>query len=63
MRPSPVTTGASSARLRFALEAGCTTITTSTGEAVPGDPQHSYGNIVKSGFAEAYLRENWVPFR
>jgi hypothetical protein len=32
-----------------------------TGEAVPGDPQHSYGNIVKAGFAEAYLRENWVP--
>lgn len=50
-----------SARIRFALEAGCTTITTATGEAVPGDPQHSYGNIRKSGFAEAYLRENWVP--
>lgn len=50
-----------SARIRYALEAGCTTISTMTGEAVPGDPQHSYGNITKSGFEEAYLRENWVP--
>lgn len=39
----------------------CSLICTMTGEAVPGDPQHSYGNIRKNGFAEAYLRENWVP--
>jgi len=50
-----------SKRIRFALANGCTTISTMTGEAVPGDPQHSYGNILKSGFEEAYLRENWVP--
>lgn len=50
-----------SARLEFAFNAGCTVVTTSTGEAVPGDPQHSYSNIMKSGFSEAYLRENWVP--
>ncbi len=50
-----------SARIRHALDSGCSTIATMTGEAVPGDPQHSYGNIMKSGFAEAYLRENWVP--
>ena len=49
------------ARIRFALEQGCETICTMTGEAVPGDPQHSYGNITKNGFEEAYLRENWVP--
>ncbi len=49
------------ARIRFALEQGCETICTMTGEAVPGDPQHSYSNIMKSGFAEAYLRENWIP--
>ena len=48
-------------RIRFAFEQGCETICTMTGEAVPGDPQHSYGNITKSGFAEAYLRENWIP--
>jgi len=52
-----------SARIRFALEQGCRSICTMTGEAVPGDPQHSYSNIQKSGFAEAYLRENWVPSR
>ena len=49
------------ARIRDALDAGCTTIVTMTGEAVPGDPQHSYNNILKRGFAEAYLRENWIP--
>lgn len=48
-------------RLRFALRQGCNMICTMTGEAVPGDPQHSYNNITKNGFEEAYLRENWVP--
>jgi GNAT superfamily N-acetyltransferase len=50
-----------SARLRDAFDQGCHTVVTMTGEAVPGDPQHSYGNILKAGFAEAYLRENWIP--
>jgi GNAT superfamily N-acetyltransferase len=49
------------ARIQDALHAGCNTIVTMTGEAVPGDPQHSYNNILKRGFAEAYLRENWIP--
>jgi GNAT superfamily N-acetyltransferase len=49
------------ARIREALDAGCTTIVTMTGEAVDGDPQHSYSNILRSGFSEAYLRENWIP--
>jgi GNAT superfamily N-acetyltransferase len=49
------------ARISDALAAGCTSIITMTGEAVPGDPQHSYNNILKRGFAEAYLRENWIP--
>ena len=49
------------ARIRFAFEQGCETICTMTGEAVPGDPQHSYSNITRSGFEEAYLRENWIP--
>ena len=31
-----------------------------TGEAVPGDAQHSYSNILRAGFAESYLRENWI---
>jgi GNAT superfamily N-acetyltransferase len=50
-----------STRIAYALAMGCRTIVTMTGEAVPGDPQHSYSNILKSGFAEAYLRENWIP--
>ena len=49
------------ARVRAAGQAGRDLIATETGEAVPGDPQHSYGNILKSGFEEAYLRENWAP--
>jgi GNAT superfamily N-acetyltransferase len=50
-----------SARLELAYELGCSTVATMTGEAVPGDPQHSYSNILRAGFVEAYLRENWIP--
>lgn len=49
------------ARLHAAGKAGCNTIVTMTGEAVPGDTQQSYSNILRAGFTEAYLRENWVP--
>ena len=48
-------------RIRAALEAGCTSIVTMTGEAAAGDEQHSYRNILRAGFKEAYLRENWIP--
>ncbi len=48
-------------RIRAALDAGCSSIVTMTGEAVPGDEQHSYHNIQRAGFEEAYLRENWIP--
>lgn len=48
-------------RIRDALADGCTTIVTMTGEAVPGDEQQSYRNILKAGFDELYLRENWIP--
>jgi GNAT superfamily N-acetyltransferase len=50
-----------STRIQAALDAGCTSIVTMTGEAVPGDEQHSYSNIRRAGFEEAYLRENWIP--
>jgi len=53
--------GILSMRICAALEAGCTSIVTMTGEAVPGDEQHSYRNIQKAGFEETYLRENWIP--
>ena len=48
-------------RIRYARDLGCETICTMTGEAMPNDPQHSYNNILKNGFEEAYLRENWIP--
>lgn len=49
------------ARIHAARESGCESIVTMTGEAVPGDAQHSYRNIERAGFKPAYLRENWVP--
>jgi len=48
------------ARINAARQMGAELIVTETGEAVEGDPQHSYNNILKRGFKEAYLRENWV---
>lgn len=49
------------ARLRKAHELRCSHVFTETGEAMPGDPQHSYGNIQKAGFAESKLRQNFAP--
>lgn len=48
-------------RIEAAVNAGCTRLMTCTGEAVPGDPQHSYHNIEWAGFEPKFLRENWVP--
>ncbi len=53
--------GVLSARLQAAIDAGCHSVITMTGEAVPGDEQHSYRNIMRAGFAPLYLRENWIP--
>ena len=50
-------------RILDALDLGCTQIYTETGEAVEGDPQHSYNNILRMGFEEAYVRENHAPPR
>jgi GNAT superfamily N-acetyltransferase len=50
-------------RVQFALDRGCRQILTCTGEAVPGDPQHSYSNILKAGFKEDYVRLNYAPPR
>jgi GNAT superfamily N-acetyltransferase len=46
-------------RITRARELGCTRIFTATGEEVPGDPQHSYRNIERVGFAPDYLRKNY----
>ena len=48
-------------RINSAIKMGASNIYTVTGEDVPGDPQHSYKNIMRYGFTENYLRENWVP--
>jgi len=50
-------------RVQFALDHGCRRMFTCTGEAVPGDPQHSYTNIMKAGFKEDYVRANYSPPR
>jgi ribosomal protein S18 acetylase RimI-like enzyme len=38
------------ARIRHACELGLAVLHTETGEAVPGDPQHSWNNILRAGF-------------
>lgn len=48
-------------RIRAAAALGCRRLFTETGEAVPGDPQHSYRNILRAGFREIALRDNYVP--
>lgn len=48
-------------RVEDAIKFGCHTIHTCTGEDVPGDPQHSYNNILKMGFRETYVRANFAP--
>ena len=50
-------------RVRYALEHGCRQLYTCTGEDVPGDPQHSYSNILRVGFREDELRHNYAPPR
>ena len=49
------------ARIELARELGCDNLFTETGEAVEGEPHHSYGNIHKSGFVELRVRANYAP--
>jgi len=49
------------ARIGRASRLGCKSIHTCTGEAVPGDPQHSWNNIVRYGFTPDYVRANYAP--
>jgi GNAT superfamily N-acetyltransferase len=48
-------------RIVDALDLGCSVLATETGEAVPGDPQTSYKNIVRMGFEPLYVRKNFAP--
>lgn len=47
------------ARMRAAFEAGCTLVFAETGAEVPGQPQSSYRNLVRCGFAPVGEREHW----
>jgi hypothetical protein len=48
------------ARIRHAAALGCTRLVTETGERTEERPSVSYRNILRAGFAEAYLRPNLV---
>jgi GNAT acetyltransferase-like protein len=48
-------------RIVDAAAARCHTLFVETGERVPARPSTSYGNILRAGFEEAYLRPNWQP--
>ena len=50
-------------RIRAGLETGARRIHTCTGVAIPGEPQHSYGNIRRCGFSETHLQHTWAPPR
>lgn len=50
-------------RIQDALDLGCDTLFTTTGEEIAGDPQHSYKNIIRSGFRPLYTRLNYAPPR
>lgn len=50
-------------RIVDAIDMGCRMIVTETGEAVEGDPQHSYKNLLRMGFEEDFVRENYAPPR
>ena len=48
-------------RIGDAIQMGCKWMLTTTGEAVEGDPQHSYKNILRMGFRLLGVRENFIP--
>jgi GNAT superfamily N-acetyltransferase len=45
-------------RIALARQLGADVVVTETGERVEGRPSSSYRNILRAGFAEAYLRPN-----
>jgi len=47
-------------RLREAKARGAKVAVTETGQQQPGKPDNSYRNILRAGFAEAYLRQNYL---
>jgi GNAT superfamily N-acetyltransferase len=49
------------ARIARARARGCRWMASETGEAVPGDPQHSYRNMERCGFVPIGTRDNYTP--
>lgn len=47
-------------RLQEAARRGARVAVTETGERLPDKPSNSYRNILRSGFIEAYLRQNYM---
>ena len=47
------------ARIEEARRRGCSAVTTETGEVEDGRPSSSYRNIVRAGFREEGVRENY----
>ena len=52
-----------SRRIADAVAAGCRDIVTETGEAVPGEPNSSFDNMLRNGFRVVYSRSNYVRAR
>jgi hypothetical protein len=52
-----------SRRIADAVAAGCRDIVTETGEAVPGEPNSSFDNMLRNGFRVVYSRPNYVRAR
>jgi GNAT superfamily N-acetyltransferase len=48
------------ARVNEALDHGCEWIASETGEAVPGDPQHSFHNMRRAGLVPVSVRHNYT---
>jgi len=48
-------------RLRDGLALGVRRFYVETGEAIPGEPQTSYRNILRAGFERIYVRDNLCP--
>ncbi len=47
-------------RLQEAATQGAQVAVTETDERVPDKPDNSYRNILKAGFVEAYVRQNYL---
>jgi GNAT superfamily N-acetyltransferase len=47
-------------RIAEAAARGARTAVTETGERQPDKPSNSYRNILRAGFEERYLRQNWL---